>query len=124
MEDPRVLAGFRESGSAVLLRRAITLLAPTSESLVIDIGSGELHVLEFMAREVGCSCLGIESDPLLVISSKSKVDALQLSNVTIAQGDAEFFDFDSAMKGTVNHNSNIRISLLLKITGTLLYICF
>lgn len=41
------------------------------ESLVIDLGSGDGRVLEYCASTFGCTCIGVERDPALVVSSRA-----------------------------------------------------
>ena len=90
-----VLAGFRESIEADL-ERAFVLLKPSVSSLLIDIGSGEGHVLQYFARRAGCQCLGIERDSDLVKNTLSQVDEEIASLITICQEDASLFNFQEA----------------------------
>ena len=101
MENCRVLAGFKESNSEKLLARAVTLLAPKAESLCIDIGSGEMHVLEYVYQRAQCKCIGIESDPSLVAFSRKKISSLGLCGVEVLEDDAELFDFSRIVEGSM-----------------------
>ena len=98
MEDGRVLAGYRESDSEVLLSRALTLLSPTCESLCIDVGCGELHVLDYVARRVSCRCVGIESDSSLVEVCNKKIAKMKQSNIVVIEADVETCDLSTVSK--------------------------
>jgi hypothetical protein len=94
-ETMKCLAGYRGSEEQDL-RRALSLLKPSSSSLFIDIGSGEGQVLLYVAREAKCHCIGLENDAALVsISNKAIASASDTvsSLISISEVDAETFNY-------------------------------